>query len=62
MKNIIILELILLINNNSSKMIIDDICQKDYLLNKDNFLEYFDLIYSNNVFELVSNPFIAAKY
>ena len=47
--------------NNSKKMIVGDICQKDYLLNKDNFLEYFDLVYSNNVFEHLSNPFIAVQ-
>jgi len=31
------------------------------LLNNDNFLEYFDLVYSNNVFEHLSNPFIAVQ-
>lgn len=48
-------------SNNSKKMIVGDICQKDYLLNNDNFLEYFDLVYSNNVFEHLSNPFIAVQ-
>ena len=46
------------VNNN---ILVGDICSENYIGNNQNYSEFFDVIYSNNVFEHLKNPFIAMK-
>ena len=42
-------------------MVIGDICVNEYLTENKDFIDFFDVIYSNNVFEHLQNPFVAMK-
>lgn len=48
-------------NPHSEKVLYGDICNANYLNSNTNFTNFFDVVYSNNVFEHLTNPFIAAK-
>ena len=41
--------------------VIGDICDSEYLKKNKKFINFFDVIYSNNVFEHLHNPFIAME-
>ena len=41
--------------------VIGDICDSEYLKNNNKFINFFDVVYSNNVFEHLHNPFIAME-
>lgn len=45
----------------SKNVIKADICDEDLMRKNKNFDSFFDVIYSNNVFEHLSNPFVAAS-
>ena len=47
--------------NLENKMVIGDICVNEYLTENKDFIDFFDVIYSNNVFEHLQNPFVAMK-
>lgn len=47
--------------NLENKMVIGDICVDEYVAKNKNFIDFFDVIYSNNVFEHLNNPFLAMK-
>lgn len=43
----------------ASNILTGDICNEDFLRDNRKFLEYFDVIYSNNVFEHFKKPWVA---
>ena len=45
----------------NKNMVIGDICLKDYCNENQDFINFFDVIYSNNVFEHLYNPFTAMQ-
>jgi SAM-dependent methyltransferase len=47
--------------SDASNILMGDICEPNYIQEHDEFIEFFDVIYSNNVFEHLKNPFIAMK-
>jgi len=45
---------------SNPNVLIGDICAPDYLEQHPTFVEYFDVVYSNNVFEHLRKPWLAA--
>jgi len=48
-------------SEGEKNMVIGDICLNEYLTENEDFIDFFDVIYSNNVFEHLHNPFVAMK-
>lgn len=47
--------------NEKKNTIFGDICDAQYLDDKENYLDYFDVIYSNNALEHFKKPWVAAR-
>lgn len=47
--------------NEKKNTIFGDICDPEYLQNKESYNDFFDVIYSNNAFEHFKKPWIAAR-
>jgi SAM-dependent methyltransferase len=50
-----------LIPVNNKNVLVGDICNSEYLNDYPEFNNYFDFIYSNNVFEHLKKPWVAAE-
>lgn len=50
-----------LAESNAKNILIGDICDDAYLDSRNEFINFFDVIYSNNVFEHLEKPWIAAE-
>ena len=47
--------------NESKNCILGDICSENFLKDKTKFINFFDVVYSNNVFEHLKKPWIACS-
>lgn len=47
--------------SESANLLVGDICSADFLERYKDFVNFFDVIYSNNVFEHLRKPWIAAR-
>lgn len=49
------------LDKKAEKIITGDVCASDYMNNNKEFRDFFDIIYSNNVFEHLNRPWIAVE-
>ncbi len=49
------------LDKKSENIITGDVCTSDYLEKNKNFVGFFDVIYSNNVFEHLNKPWVAVE-
>jgi len=47
---------------NNEKVLTGDVCSPDFLADKASFLDFFDVIYSNNVFEHLHRPWMTCQH
>ncbi|MCI1279421.1 MAG: class I SAM-dependent methyltransferase [Nitrospira sp.] len=47
--------------SENKKLLVGDVCSSDFLERHGDFVNFFDVIYSNNVFEHLRKPWVAAE-
>lgn len=47
---------------SSDRVLVGDLCRDDYLDENSHFVDFFDVIYSNNVFEHLARPWVTVRH